>query len=163
MERLEIKAIDKGALEPSFAKWITECEQDNMLGASKQKVEDEAVAQFVLLSSAAKFVKKPKRKFQAGGEESEKIKRCWVFESTKHLKNDCPDRPPDGENSPRGEKKWDGEKKSKFVKKFESSPKKERKEFPLRSAMKGKNKSRSNNFFDSNGDGDEHDLLLRDS
>ena len=76
--------------------------------------------------------------------------------ATKHLKNDCPDRPPDGENSPRGEKKWDGEKKSKFVKKFESSPKKEKKEFPLRSAMKGKNKSRSsNNFFDSNGDGDD--------
>ena len=159
MERLEIETIDKGALEPSFAKWITECEQDNILGASKQKVEvelDEAVAQFVSLSSAAKFVKKPKRKFQSGGEESERIKRCWVCESTKHLKNDCPDRPPDGENSPRGEKKWDGEKKSKFVKKFESSPKKERKEFPLRSAMKGKNKSRSsNNFFDSNGDGDD--------
>ena len=35
----------------------------NMLGASKQKVEvelDEAVAQFVSLSSATKFVKKPK-------------------------------------------------------------------------------------------------------
>ena len=78
-----------------------------MLGASKQKVEvelDEAVAQFVSLSSAVKFVKKPKRKFQSGGEESEKIKRCWVCELTKHLKNDCPDRPPDGENSPRGRK-----------------------------------------------------------
>ena len=150
MERLEIEAIDKGALEPSFAKWITECEQDNMLGASKQKVEvelDEAVAQFVSLSYAAKF--------QAGGEESENVRRCWVCESTKHLKNECPDRPLDGENSPRGGQKWDGEKKLKFVNKIESSPKKEKKEFPLRSTMKGKNKSRSNNFFDSNGDEDD--------
>ena len=69
-----------------------------------------------------------------------------MCESTKHLRNEGPDRLSDGENRPRGDKK-------KFIKKIVNSPKKDRKEFPLKSAMK--NKSRANNFFDSNGEGDD--------